>query len=203
MSSKTDEARPEPRELLPGLRAGDGKSYEELVRRYGGRMLGVAVRIVRHPEDARDCVQEAFLLAFKNIEGFEGRSSVWTWLHRIVVNCALLKLRARRRRPEGAIEDLLPRFDEYDCRVELKARERADAETLLAREDVRDAVRKAIEKLPDDYRDVLLLRDIEEFDTEETAEILKISRSAVKMRLHRARAALKKLIEPVVRGGAP
>ncbi len=164
-------------------------------------MLGVALRIVRNPEDARDCVQDAFLSAFKNMDGFEGRSSVWTWLHRIVVNFALLKLRSRRRRPECSIEDLMPEFDEYDCRVEPKDRKAVDAETLLAREDVRDAVRDAIERLPDDYRDVLLLRDIEELHTEETAEILKISRGAVKMKLHRARAALKKLIEPVIRGG--
>lgn len=201
MSSTTDKTRPKPEELLGGLRAGDGRSYEELVRRYGGRMLGVALRIVRNPEDARDCVQDAFLSAFKNMDGFEGRSSVWTWLHRIVVNFALLKLRSRRRRPECSIEDLMPEFDEYDCRVEPKDRKAVDAETLLAREDVRDAVRDAIERLPDDYRDVLLLRDIEELDTEETAEILKISRGAVKMKLHRARAALKKLIEPVIRGG--
>ena len=103
MSSIADKPRAELPDLILGLRARDDKSYEELVRRYGGRMLSVAIRIVGNPEDARECVQEAFLQVFKNIEQFEGRSSVWTWLHRIVVNSALLKLRSRRRRPEGLL----------------------------------------------------------------------------------------------------
>ena len=86
----------------------DDASYEQLVRTYGGRMLAVARRLVRNEEDARDCVQEAFLQAFRNIEKFEQRASLGSWLHRIVTNAALMKLRARARRPEESIEDLLP-----------------------------------------------------------------------------------------------
>lgn len=204
--SKLTDATPEkppaePRELLDGLQTGDNRSYEELVRRYGGKMLSVATRIVGNPDDGRECVQEAFLQAFKNISRFEGRSSIWTWLHRIVVNSALLKLRSRRRRPEGAIDDLMPEFDAYRCRIEASCKTPESIETLVSKNETRETVRRAIDKLPEDYRIVLLLRDIEELDTEETAGILHIKPGAVKTRLHRARAALKKLLEPVISGG--
>jgi len=201
--SSLDESKAEPQELLAGLRAGDDGSYEELVRRYGGKMLSVAMRIMGNPEDARDCVQDAFLQAFKHIDRFEGRSSVWTWLHRIVVNSALLKLRSRRRRPEGSLDDLMPDFDAYHCRIEPRGSGQESIETLVSRKETRDAVRRAIEELPEDYRNVLLLRDIVEFDTQETAQCLQINPGAVKTRLHRARAALKKLLEPTMRGGKP
>lgn len=166
-------------------------------------MLSVAMRIMGNPEDARDCVQDTFLQAFKHIDRFEGRSSVWTWLHRIVVNSALLKLRTRRRRPEGSLDDLMPDFDAYHCRMEPGGSGQESIETLVSRKETRDAVRQAIEELPEDYRNVLLLRDIVEFDTQETAECLHIKPGAVKTRLHRARAALKKLLEPTMRGGKP
>jgi RNA polymerase sigma-70 factor (ECF subfamily) len=190
----------QPRELLTGLRAHHDRSCEELVRRYGGKMLSVATRIVGNTEDGRDCVQEAFLQAFKNIERFEGRSSLWTWLHRIVVNSALLQLRSRRRRPEGSLNDFMPEFDDYQCRIEPRGEAQESIETLVSRKETRDAVREAIDKLPEEYRTVLLLRDIEEFDTEETARMLQATRGAVKTRLHRARAALKKVLEPVTGG---
>ena len=187
-------------ELLDGLRAGDERSYEEMVRRYGGRMLSVATRICGNPDDARDAVQEAFLQAFKSVGRFEERSSLGTWLHRIVANQALMKLRTRRRKPETSLDDLMPEFDEVDCRVELTADDLEPIDSVLARRETREAIREAIRSLPDVYRDVLILRDIEEFDTRETAEILSIEAGAVKTRLHRARAALKKKLEPMMRG---
>jgi len=198
MSSLADESQAEPLTLLAGLRGGDERSYEELVRCYGGKMLSVALRIVGNLEDARDCVQDAFLQAFKHIDRFEGRSSIWTWLHRIVVNSALLKLRARRRRPEGFLDDLMPSFDAYGCRIEHRGGTQESIETLVSRKETRDAVRRAIEELPEDYRNVLLLRDVLELDTSETAEYLQINPGAVKTRHHRARAALKKLLEGTI-----
>jgi RNA polymerase sigma-70 factor (ECF subfamily) len=203
MSSLNDEQEAKPDDLLAGLRAGDDGSFAELVRRYGGKMLSVAIRIVGNPEDARDCVQESFLQAFEHIDGFEGRSTVWTWLYRILVNSALLKLRSRRRRPESSLDDLMPEFDAYHCRIEPGDPGHDSVEELVSRKETRDTVRQAIEELPDDYRDVLLLRDILELDTQETAESLQINPGAVKTRLHRARAALKKLLEPLIRGETP
>ncbi len=172
------------------------------MRTYGGRMLAVARRLVRNEEDARDCVQEAFLQAFRNIEKFEQRASLGSWLHRIVANAALMKLRARARRPEQSIEDLLPPFDADGQRTAPEA-ELAVSLELLERREVREAVRRAIDQLPDGYRNVLLIRDIEGYDTAETAALLGLTPGAVKTRLHRARTALKSLLAPVIRGGTP
>ena len=96
--------------LIAQLRAGDESAYEHVVRTYGGRLLAVTRRIVGSDEDARDIVQDAFLNAFKSLDRFEGNSKLSTWLHRIAVNAALMKLRTRKRKPEQSIETLLPTF---------------------------------------------------------------------------------------------
>ncbi len=166
----------------------------------GGRLLAVARRMLRDEEDARDCVQEAFLQAFRSIDKFEARASLGTWLHRIVVNAALMKIRARERRPEEAIEELLPQFDADGLRLEPEAELAVSLETQLASAETGAAVRRAIDRLPAGYRNLLLLRDIEGYDTEEAAALLGLTRGAVKTRLHRARAALKTLLEPIMRG---
>ncbi len=179
--------------LLQRLRRGDDSAFEELTRRYAGRMLTVARRMLRHEEEARDAVQEAFLSAFKALDRFHGAAKVSTWLHRIVVNAALMRLRSRRRKPEASIADLLPSFDatgHWEADVEPIATP-SDA---YERREIRTAVRKCIDLLPEAYRTVLLLRDIEELDCEETATELGLTASAVKSRLHRARHALRTLL---------
>src|SRR5262245_13642721 len=98
------------RTLLARLRAGDEAAYDLLVRTYGGRMLAVARGLLRREEDARDCVQAAYVSAFTGLATFNGGCQLSTWLHRIVVNAALMKLRTRRRKPEESIEALLPTF---------------------------------------------------------------------------------------------
>src|SRR5262249_13559072 len=92
--------------LVERLRAGESEAFEELVRMYGGRLLAVARRYMRTEEDAQDVVQTAYLNAFRALSQFEGSCQLSTWLHRIVVNAALMRLRSRRRRPEESIEDL-------------------------------------------------------------------------------------------------
>ncbi len=179
--------------LLTRLRAGDERAFEELVRTHGGRMLATAQRLLRDEDAARDAVQDAFLCAFRALPRFEGGSLLSTWLHRIVVNAALMKLRTRRRHPEAAIDDLLPSFDATGHRVEEPAA--PHAEGALVRAELRVAVRACIDRLPESYRTVLVLRDIEELDTDETSRQLGLSREAVKTRLHRARQALKTLLE--------
>src|SRR5262245_52418857 len=109
MSLEAPSAPGEPK-LLERLLAGEEAAYEQLVRTYGGRMLAVARRFLPVEEDARDAVQDAFLSAFRSIRRFEGNAQLSTWLHRIVVNAALMKLRTRRRKPEQSIEDLLPGY---------------------------------------------------------------------------------------------
>jgi len=182
------------RTLLEGLKAGKDEAFECLVMVYGGRMLAVARRFVRNDEDARDVVQAAYLNAFRSVRQFEGHCQVATWLHRIVVNTALMRLRTVRRRPETPLEDLLPAFQEDGHHVEQFSDWSAPADELLKREQTRATVRACIDRLPDNYREVLILRDIEEVSTGEASKLLSMTPTAVKVRLHRARQALSTLL---------
>jgi RNA polymerase sigma-70 factor (ECF subfamily) len=185
---------------LVRLRERDEAAFEWLVRQHGGRLLAVARRFLRNEEDARDAVQEAFLSAYRSIRGFEAGSRLSTWLHRIAVNACLMRLRSRRRKPEDSIDELLPRFtaDGHQQSHPTPGWE-SSVETLLAKSETRAIVRRAIDRLPEAYRTVLLLRDIEEISTEESARLLGATENAVKIRLHRARQALRGLLEPRLR----
>jgi RNA polymerase sigma-70 factor (ECF subfamily) len=179
---------------LEALRRGDGDAWEAVAREFGPRLLAVARRFLTDPQTAQDCLQEALVRAYESIGRFEERSALSTWLHRIVVNEALMILRSRRRRPEESLDDLLPVFDESGHRLPSGPTAR-DPEDMASDEQSMEIVREAIDRLPDSYRMVLLLRDLEELSTEETARLLDASPGAVKVRLHRARAALKTLLE--------
>ena len=182
--------------LLARLRDGDETAYEELVRNETRHLLAVARRFLRNEEDAQDAVQQAFLSAFRALPAFNGQSRLTTWLHRIVTNAALMKLRTRGRQPEDSIEELLPRFHEDGHHVEQFSEWALPADARMIRRETRALVRAAIEALPDSYRTVLVLRDIEELSTEETARALGVNPNTVKIRLHRARQALLKLLKP-------
>ncbi len=187
--------------LITGLKAGEPLAFETLVRRYSGRLLSLARRILGSEEDARDALQDAMVAVYRSIRNFESTAMLSTWLHRIVVNAALMKLRAKRRRPEEEdIEQYLPRFREDGHQVESSVPwESESAEKLLERKETGALVRAAIDQLPEAYRIVLLLRDIEEMTTEETAAILGVTQNAVKIRLHRARQALRTLLDRQMR----
>jgi RNA polymerase sigma-70 factor, ECF subfamily len=187
--------------LLARLRAGDDGAYEELVRSYSPRLLAVARRIVGNDEEARDVIQDAFFNAFRSLKNFHGDARLSTWLHRIVVNSALMKLRTRKRKPEESIEPLLPAFlaDGHYAEKFSSWGEQADA--VLSRTETQDLVRQRIDELPESFRTVLVLRDIEGLDTEETARVLQTTPNAVKIRLHRARAALRTLLAPHIGRG--
>jgi RNA polymerase sigma-70 factor (ECF subfamily) len=188
--------------LIAQLRAGEEAAFEQVVRLYGGRLLAVARRIVGSDEDARDVVQDAFLNAFKNLDRFEGNAKLSTWLHRIAVNAALMKLRTRRRKPEQSIETLLPAFLDDGHHEERFKSWDEPIDKIMERKEARDLVRRQIDALPESYRTVLVLRDIEGLDTEETANMLGLSVNATKIRLHRARQALRSLLAPHFRSAA-
>jgi RNA polymerase sigma-70 factor (ECF subfamily) len=191
--------RPSPQDeadLLSRLRAGEDAAFEELVRANAGRLLALARRMLRSDEDARDALQDAFLQAFRGIGRFEGGARLSTWLHRIVVNACLMKLRSRGRRPEQPIEELLPRFYEDGHRIDPGPAWRSQGPDPAEARELRALVRANIDRLPEIYRNVLLLRDIEGFDTEETAQLLDVKADTVKVRLHRARQALRALLHP-------
>jgi RNA polymerase sigma-70 factor (ECF subfamily) len=181
-------------DLISALRRGDEWAFEVMVRTYGGRLFAVARRICANEEDARDVLQSAYLSAFRSLSGFEGSCQLSTWLHRIVVNTALMRLRTKKRRPEDSIETLLPSFIEDGHHVEQFSEWSMPADRLLERQDARATVRECIAQLPENYRQVLMLRDIEELSTDEVARLMNMTTVAVKVRLHRARQALSTLL---------
>ena len=173
---------------------------EELVRANIRWMLALAERLLRDRGLAEDVVQETFIKALRALPEFEGRSSLESWLHRITVNTALSKLRQMKRLAEQPIDEHLPEFDRHECRIEAPWSHLASVEEVMESEDLRNRVYECIGELAEPYRLVLQLRDIEGYDTAEVAAMLEISASNVKVRLHRARSALKKLLEPILRG---
>jgi RNA polymerase sigma-70 factor (ECF subfamily) len=191
--------------LVARLKAGDQAAYEEMVRTLGGRLLAVARRMLRDEDAARDAVQDAMLSAVRAIHGFDGHSQLSTWLHRIVVNAALMRIRSRQRRPEQSLEPLLPRFAEDGHHAEAVVSWSDSAERLIERDETRAIVRAAIDELPESYRLVVMMRDIDGLSTEEAAAAFGITENALKLRLHRARQALatilrRRLVTPPAEG---
>lgn len=186
--------------LVAALQERDSKreaqAYERLVRTYGAQLLTVARHLLGSEADAHDVLQEAFLNIFLHIGSFAGDSRLLTWMHRIVVNAALMRLRSQRRKAEHSIEELLPTYREDGHQVRDTLPWRPTAASELEDQQTRALVRRSIDQLPEAYRTVLILRDIQELDTQETAQIMGLSQGAVKVRLHRARQALRALLEP-------
>ena len=185
-------------DILRGLRAGDEDCARQLVSAHAGRMLATARRFLSNEQAAQDAVQDAFTSAFKAVGRFRGDSSLGTWLHRIVVNAALKHVQAEKRRSETGLDELLPVFNRAGCRLEPLQSPLVPVDQLLAQREVRSRVREAIAVLPEIYRATILLRDIEGYSTKEAAEALGISPGTLKVRLHRGRSALKRLLEPLL-----
>lgn len=183
-------------ELLVALRERDPDATRRFVLANTRRMHAVARRMLGSDDDARDVVQEAFLRAFQSLEQFRGSSRLSTWLHRIVVNEALMRLRAlKAKMPAESLDHLLPRYYEDGHRIAPLPAWSAPADVLLQRNEVRELVQRSIERLPETLRVVLVLRDIEGIDVKETAALLEVSEGAVKTRLHRARQTLRAFLE--------
>ena len=185
-------------ELITQLCNGEESSYIFLMRKYGRRLYAIAKRYTNSNEDAKDCVQQTYIKVFSNIHKFEKRSSLWTWMRRIIINISIQTVQSKHRSQEIPISDLLPDFDSDDVRTETNWQFNESVDVIISRKESAEMVRNAIYSLPRDYRMVLLLRDIEGYSTEEVADILEISISASKTRLHRARSALKKQLEPLM-----
>jgi RNA polymerase sigma-70 factor (ECF subfamily) len=190
-------------QLVAALRAGDLTAFEKIVREHARALLAVARRLLRNDDDAREAVQDAFVSAFRSCRRFEGTSRIATWLHRIVVNACLMRLRTQRRRVEVSIDDWLPRFLP-DGHHEASFVDWSNAaHALIEQEETCALVRGCIDQLPDPYRRVLLMHDIEGISVHEVATALDISSNAVHIRLHRARQALRAQLDRVfVRGEA-
>ncbi len=183
--------------LLQRLQAGEDAAFEELVRANTGRLLAVARRVTRTEADAEDAVQEAFLSAFRSIASFDGRSSLNTWLHRIVVNAALMKARKASNRHERSIEPLMPRFEGGEHKTDPRAWKPVTEDGGISIEQKR-ALWAALDELPDEFRAVIVLKDVEGLQSKEIAASLGISDALVRQRLHRGRQALMTLLAPAM-----
>jgi RNA polymerase sigma-70 factor, ECF subfamily len=183
--------------LIERTRSGDASAFTGLVERYERKIYRLAKHITQNDEDAEDVLQETFLKAYSNLDTFQGQSKFYTWLVRIAVNEALMKLRKRK-------SDRTVSLDEpQDTGEETVAREIAvwdgDPEQRYSQEELRQILERAIDSLKPSFRTVFVLRDIEELSTEETAESLGISVPAVKSRLLRARLQLREKLTRLFR----
>ena len=185
------------------LSQGDPSAFEFVIREYGGYLLSVARRYLNNPDDAEDAVQESYLQLFKNISSFRGDSSLKSWLHRITVNNALMKIRKDTKlnavfSEESFDFDSSDNFDENGKRLEnpyALSNSVISADEVYSNTELQNKIQHHIMSLPEAYRSILLLRDIEGYSTAETAELLDISTASAKTGLHRARTKLKTLLE--------
>jgi RNA polymerase sigma-70 factor (ECF subfamily) len=194
--SPAREAAPRPVEdeaaLVARLQAGEEAAFEEVVRLYGPKMLAVARRFLPREADAEDALQDAFLSVYRSVGSFQGGSRLSTWLHRVTVNAALMRIRARSRRPDMTADD--------SGMDGPRAPGRGDAWSLTAAEalqrvEIRDGVRAGLARLPEEVRAVVRLRDIQGLDLREIGALLDIGLSTVKARLHRGRLALRTYLD--------
>jgi RNA polymerase sigma-70 factor, ECF subfamily len=178
--------------LVAQAKAGDQNAFAELVNRYERKIYRLAKNITRNDEDAEDVLQDAFLKAYTHLDNFKGDSKFYTWLVRIAVNEALMRLRKRKT------DRSVPLDEPVELGEETVQREIAvwedNPEQQYSQEEWRRILDDAVDTLKPDFRTVFVLRDIEELSTEETAEALGISVPAVKSRLLRARLALRETL---------
>jgi len=181
---------------IRAVKAKDPKALDHLVRAESGRVYRCIGRMIRDADEIQNLTQETFLQAIQNIESFRGESKISTWLCSIAINLARAHLRKSKRYDvleESEIEKLLPTFGILGQGKQVYTD--WDPERYTERSERIDMVHAALDRLPGDYRAVIALRDLEELNTEEVAEILKISEGAVRVRLHRAHQALRVLID--------
>jgi RNA polymerase sigma-70 factor (ECF subfamily) len=183
--------------LVERVRSKDVAAFEELLGRYENKLYRLAMRFVRNENDAQEILQDAFLSAWRNLPGFEGRAQFGSWMYRVTVNAALMFLRARSRHPEVMLDDVEPAILHKAAEQSVHGSsedwsQRPDEQ--LQSEELRRHIQDAADALPEGLRTVFLVRDVEGMSTEETAELLGMTLPAVKTRLHRARLAMREAI---------
>jgi RNA polymerase sigma-70 factor (ECF subfamily) len=177
--------------LVKRFCAGSMDAFEEIVARYETKVFNLAMRFCRNQEDAEEVIQDVFTTLFQKLKGFEGKSAFSSWLYRIVVNASFMKLRKRKQQNATvSLEDLTPLVRQQCMERESQSLARSDSITLS--KELRDRLEDAIGKLPEEYRAVFVLRDVDGLSNEEVGEILDLSIPAVKSRLHRSRIMLRR-----------
>jgi RNA polymerase sigma-70 factor (ECF subfamily) len=183
--------------LVALLKGRDQEALRVIMRKYHDRLFAVANRICKNPADAEEVVQDVFVTALDKIDRFEGRSTLATWLYRIAVNTALMKLRNQRLVHRNSV----PMDDANEALVEKESgplsvgNVRSPDEAFLSRE-LCEQIGRTVEGLPDVYKEVFLLRGIHGLSTREAGEVLKVTPAAVKSRLHRSRDLIRERLDP-------
>jgi len=172
---------------------GNQAALEALFARHSGALYQSALKLLGNPEDAEDALQEGMLSAFKNLRRFEGRSKFSSWLTRIVINAALMRLRSQRAHRTVSADE--PLGEAESTLAEQLADPAPDPERLYAREELRRLLDRNLTELSPDMRTAVLLRDIEGLSTQEAAEALGVPENTLKSRLHRARLQLAEQIQ--------
>jgi RNA polymerase sigma-70 factor (ECF subfamily) len=175
--------------LVSQAREGDARAFGELVRRYEGKIFRLAQHVTQNREDAEDVLQETFMKAYEHLDQFQGNSKFYTWIVRIAVNQALMKLRRRKTDKSVSIDENIDTGEDTIVR-EIAAWDE-NPEQRFGRDELGGILDTAIQSLDTPYRSVFVLRDIDELSTEETADALGLSVPAVKSRLLRARLQLR------------
>lgn len=173
--------------LIKEFTRGSIDAFEELISRYEAKVFNLAMRFTRNQEDAEEVIQDVFATLYKKIEGFQGKSAFSSWLYRIVVNAAFMKLRKRRQYAAVYIEDLV-----QEQKIEHDSLFVSRSDSITMNREVREMLAGAINRLPEQYRNVFVLRDIDGLSNEEVSELLELSIPAVKSRLHRSRLMLRR-----------
>jgi RNA polymerase sigma-70 factor (ECF subfamily) len=185
----------EERSLLACARAGDAAAFANLVMPHRDGILGLTQRILRNREDAEDAVQTAFLDALRHLDTFQGRSRFSSWLTRIALNAAFMRLRLSRRRPETSLDDMVERDTSAKFQV-VEARLNPEQECSV--KEARALLAKAFHRLGPLYGEVLHMFHVQELSAKEAARILGVPVGTVKARLHRARSRLSRHLQPLL-----
>lgn len=185
-------------DLISRLVRGDEEAFASAVKEHAGWKFNLVRRFTNCDADAEDCVQESFAFFVQKIGDFEECSTLKTWLHRVVVNQALMKMRKKTNLREQSLDQFLPEFDRNGRRVDPVSISDESVEALISNNETTWKVMLAIAELPDIFRAILILRDLEGYSTAETAELLEIEEGAVRTRLHRARHALRIKLAPTL-----
>lgn len=182
-------------ELLRRAQAGDDAAFGELVTRHQDNVYALALRMLRSEADAAEVTQESFLNAYQNLSGFRGDAAFSSWLYRITANQALMRLRHKKVRDTAEESLQEPEFTPRGTLAAMPAEWAKPAEDHALDAELRRAIQQATDRLPEGYREVFLLKDVDGLSYEEIGEVVGISVPAVKSRLHRARLALREAID--------
>jgi len=179
--------------LVDLFKGGEITAFEEIISRYEAKVMNLALRFTRNQEDAEEVMQDVFTTVYRKIDGFRGQSAFSSWLYRIVVNAAFMKLRKKKQSQTVSMEDLAPAVKQY-C-MERESVTNTHSYNITVTRELQEVLQRAIDKLPDQYRAVFVLRDVDGLSNQETGEILDLSIPAVKSRLHRSRIMLRKRLQ--------